>query len=153
MYWPTLLTCLALVSGTPIKRAPGTFNIRPSGATSFVSPRLISFPLLPLLTSGPQCLGTTQTPANGVALYNIPCDRPAGSDPAYLNYEFEPTVPGVVRLSGTNFCVDAGLGFNECMSSALFFSLDFLPLLPPLFLLSFLIYRSSQSERQPTTLL
>ncbi|KAJ9107093.1 hypothetical protein QFC20_003818 [Naganishia adeliensis] len=94
MYWPTILTCLALVSATPIKRAPGTFNIRPSGATSF-------------------CLGTTQAPANGVALYNIPCTRPAGSDPAYLNFDFEPTIPGVVRLSGTNFCVDSGLGFNE----------------------------------------
>jgi hypothetical protein len=33
-----------------------------------------------------------QTPANGVALYNIPCARPSGSDPAYLAFEFEPTV-------------------------------------------------------------
>jgi hypothetical protein len=35
---------------------------------------------------------------------NIPCARPSGSDPAYLAFEFEPTVPGAVRLQGTNFC-------------------------------------------------
>jgi hypothetical protein len=97
-----------------------TWNIQhPSIRCDFIRKSLSSFlpipPLhyLPLIPNPTQCLGTVQAPANGVVLYNIPCARPAGSDPAFLSWEFEPTIPGVVRLQGTNFCVDAGLGFNE----------------------------------------
>ncbi|KAJ9116985.1 hypothetical protein QFC22_004643 [Naganishia vaughanmartiniae] len=83
-----------LALANPIKRAPAVYNIHPSGVPTL-------------------CLGTTQTPANGIGLYNIPCARPAGSDKAYLDFTFEPTVPGAVRVTGTDFCIDAGLGFNE----------------------------------------
>lgn len=111
----SLIACLALLApatihATPIKRAPGVFNIRPSGALSFVRPPLPSPRRYPAANELPQCLGTVETPANGVTLYNIPCARPPGSDPAYLAFELEPQVPGVVKLQGTNFCVDAGLG-------------------------------------------
>ncbi|KAJ9116984.1 hypothetical protein QFC22_004642 [Naganishia vaughanmartiniae] len=91
----TLLTYSAVaVLASPLKRAPASYNIHASGAPNL-------------------CLGTTTTPANGVVLYNIPCTTAPGSPKAYLDFTFEPTIPGVFQLTGTNFCIDAGLNFNE----------------------------------------
>lgn len=54
----------------------------------------------------PQCLGTTSTPANGVPLYHIPCTDP--NNKFNGAWEIAPGNNQGVKLSGTNFCLDAG---------------------------------------------
>jgi hypothetical protein len=51
------------------------------------------------------CLGTIQAPGNDVALYLIPCN----TDQTFWGaWEIQPGDNPTVKLSGTNFCLDAG---------------------------------------------
>ena len=74
-----------LASASPLtKRAPA-FKLHPAGDQTL-------------------CLGvpTGTTPADGTALYNIPCNS------ALTGFEIAKGDNQVVRLTGTNFCLDAG---------------------------------------------
>ena len=82
----SLITILTtLTSASPlIKRAPA-FKLHPAGDQSL-------------------CLGvpTGTIPGDGTALYNIPCASAA------TGFEIAKGDNQVVRLTGTNFCLDAG---------------------------------------------
>lgn len=82
----TLITILtALTSASPlVKRAPA-FKLHPAGDQTL-------------------CLGvpTGTTPGDGTPLYNIPCASAA------TGFEIAKGDNQVVRLTGTNFCLDAG---------------------------------------------
>lgn len=84
----TLLPALAFASPTPAqplqKRAPVVY-LHPAQASNL-------------------CLGlaTGTAPGNDVPLYNVPCNT-AGS-----SWEIQKGDNQVVRLAGTNFCMDAG---------------------------------------------
>jgi hypothetical protein len=54
-----------------------------------------------------QCLGVSaDSLVNGGSLSVQPCSTPR----VYTVFAFEREQPGLVRLAGTNFCLDAGLG-------------------------------------------
>lgn len=105
MIYSTLLTALALTltpsltSAIPLKRASGV-TLRPA--------------------NGDQCLVTSAGVGNGVGIVSTACSQAQFTDPTKAGYGLWDISPGdqqSLKLTGTNFCLDAGDSRSRWVSS------------------------------------
>ncbi|RSH80687.1 hypothetical protein EHS25_007165 [Saitozyma podzolica] len=98
LMWTTgLLAVLALVSAVPRLQDVVPRGLAPGFDSNAVTLSPANQPNM--------CLGTADPPGNDVELYLIPCDT---TESFWGAWDIQPGNNPSVRLSGTNFCLDAG---------------------------------------------
>jgi hypothetical protein len=106
----TLVASAVLANAESLeKRAPSQWQLHPFGDTYDRVSAVFRYPLVSTSTDlqFDQCLGVfAGYLQNGASLSVSACSQ---TDTLSV-FEFEREQPGVVRLAGTDFCLDAGLG-------------------------------------------